>query len=72
MHVVPGHHRVVLTCLKWVLPTTTTLHTDFSMCERVKKKQWLAVVPSPHYFHLLPLLQNLQYSVAISNSQNNQ
>lgn len=46
-------------------------HKSPYVCYRLKK-QGLAAAPSPHYFHLLPLLKNLQFSDAISNSQDNQ
>lgn len=36
------------------------------------KQQGLAAFPSPHYFHLLPLLENPQSSDAIFNSEDSQ
>lgn len=48
------------------------MHTDLCVCVCVLKKQRLAAIPSPHYFCLLPLLENPQSSDAISNSQDNQ
>jgi len=45
-------------------------HRSLYVCKL--KNQRLAAVPSPHYFHLLPLLENPQSSDAISNSQDNQ
>lgn len=51
-------HRSLYVCAHWKRKT--------------KKQQRLAAVPSPHYFRLLPLLQNPQSSDAITNSQDNQ
>lgn len=71
-HVVPGHRRVELTWLNKALPVTTTFG---AVCECVcvgSQNQQLAAVPSPHYFHLVPLQENLESSDAISNSQDNQ
>lgn len=48
------------------------VHRSVCVCVCVLKQQRLAATPSPHYFCLLPLLENPQPSDAISNSQDNQ
>lgn len=65
--VVPGHHRVAMTCPKRALPGSTMAHESSYGCHRLKSRRRLAEVSFPHYFHLFP--PRLKNPQPIANSQ---